>query len=344
MESSPEFTKKFLSEIENDFIPKENESPFDRCAWYSPIHFYLNDWGIYIKSDCIESISIRIAQCLPVRYKHLLSHHSHFLRIIIRHCTRAAFCILYLHEYYHHKVESFGIRLQTVQGRGSYVRYKENIYKRLKGDNNQLEEALANASAFKQLKSQIYKRCILSSVLQSAETYLRKTFPLAPPGYNQAIKYLSSRAFKEGEHELQSRIQEGTLLHNQDPKRWNNSPNLMKGIFNCRSEIYEVIPSNSHNTLPSNNNPNGGLCYTTYSQRELKKACLKLGWEEIRKGGKGSHAKLKKRGFPQIIIPQGKQLLIGTQKNILRTLKINESQLRQVLDGSFDLKKLQSIN
>ena len=67
---------------------------------------------------------------------------------------RSAFWSLYLHEIYHHKVESFGIRLQVVQGRGSYVRYKDiNVYVPLKGDDQQLEEALANAYCYHRLSS-----------------------------------------------------------------------------------------------------------------------------------------------------------------------------------------------
>ena len=63
-------------------------------------------------------------------------------------------------------------------GKGSYLRYKENIYQRMKGDTNQLEEALANADAFIRLKSKVYKRCILSCILKATETYLRKSFPV----------------------------------------------------------------------------------------------------------------------------------------------------------------------
>ena len=339
MDLPVEFSEKFISEVEKDFVPQENETPFDRCAWYCPIHYYLHDWGIYIKSECIQSIALKIGQCLPSHYKRFLVHRNSFTNLIIKHCMRAAFCVLYLHEFYHHKVESFGLRLQTVQGKGSYLRYKENIYQRLKGDTNQLEEALANADAFIRLKSKVYKRCILSCILKATETYLRKSFPVAPAGYNQALKYIKARDFKEGEHELQSRIQEGTLNHKQDTNRWSYSPNMMKGFFNCRSEIYEVISTKHSSTLPSIQKSNGGFCYTTYSQRELKKVCVKLGWEEIPRGGKGSHAKFKKSGHRHITLPHGKQLAIGTQKNILKSLKINESQLKQILDGSFDLQK-----
>ena len=244
---------------------------------------------------------------------------------------RAAFCILYLHEFYHHIVESFGIRLQTVQGRGSYVRYMENVYQRLKGNSNQLEEALANAYSYRRFRIKTYSKCLLTCIVKATELYLKKSFPASSPGYNQALKYLKSVDFKNGEHELQSRIQEGTLNHNLDSQRWNNSPNMMKGLFNCRSNIYEVVPSTRRGVLPPVGKNGIPLFYKVISKREIIKVCNKMGWILEPRVGKGSHSKLKKPGCGQIIVPHGKELKIGTQKSILKTLKINEGQLTQIL-------------
>lgn len=324
------FISRFLDEVENEFTPEKNTTPFDHCAWYSPIHFNLHDWGIYIKSDCIESISIKIAQCLPIKYKHALRKNRYFAKLVIKHCMRAAFCILYLHEFYHHIVESFGIRLQTVQGRGSYVRYKENVYHRLKGNSNQLEEALANAYSYRRLRIKTYSKCLLTCIVNATELYMKKSFPVSPPGYDQALKFLKSVDFKNGEHELQSRIQEGTLNHNLDSKRWINSPNMMKGLFNCRSNIYEVVTGKGSGVLPPVSKNGAPLFYKCFSTNEMIKGCIKKGWF-VTSGGKGSHTKLKKAGFGQIIIPRTKELKIGTQKSILKTLKINETQLTQIL-------------
>ena len=244
---------------------------------------------------------------------------------------RAAFCILYLHEFYHHIVESFGIRLQTVQGRGSYGRYKENVYQRLKGNSNQLEEALANAYSYRRLRIKTYSKCLLTCIVKATELYMKKSFPASPPGYDQALKYLKSVDFKNGEHELQSRIQEGTLNHNLDSQRWYNSPHMMKGFFNCRSNIYEVVPSTRRGVLPPVGNNGIPLFYKVISKRDIIKVCNKMGWLLIPGAGKGGHTKLKKPGCGQIIVPHGKELKIGTQKSILKILNINEGQLTQIL-------------
>ena len=44
------FVRSFLMKSKMNLLLK-NTTPFDACAWYSPIHFHLHDWGIYIKSD-----------------------------------------------------------------------------------------------------------------------------------------------------------------------------------------------------------------------------------------------------------------------------------------------------
>ena len=139
---------------------------------------------------------------------------------------------------------------------------------------------------------------------------MKKSFPASP--YDQALKYLKSVDFKNGEHELQSRIQEGTLT-TTCTQRWNNSPNMMKGLFNCRSNIYEVVPSTRTGVLPPVGNNGIPLFYKVISKETSSKSAIK--WPAVNPGaGKGGHTKTKKPECGQIIVPHGKELKIGTQK------------------------------
>lgn len=53
------------------------------------------------------------------------------------------------------------------------------------------------------------------------------------------------------------------------------------------------------------------------TQREMIKLLKSHGFVEYRDKGKGSHVKMKKKGFKSISIPKG-ELKTGTEKNILK--------------------------
>lgn len=53
------------------------------------------------------------------------------------------------------------------------------------------------------------------------------------------------------------------------------------------------------------------------TQKEMIKLLKKHGFVEIRSKGKGSHIKMKKKGFKSISVPKG-ELKIGTEKQILK--------------------------
>jgi len=57
------------------------------------------------------------------------------------------------------------------------------------------------------------------------------------------------------------------------------------------------------------------------SGKEMRKLFQKAGYEAISGGGKGSHWKLKKSGCPTVIIPNHKELAIGTEHSLKKLLK-----------------------
>lgn len=56
------------------------------------------------------------------------------------------------------------------------------------------------------------------------------------------------------------------------------------------------------------------------SGKDMCKLFQKAGYEIV-PGGKGSHMKLKKKGFPTVIIPHHKELKPGTEHSLRKILE-----------------------
>ena len=327
---SEDFLDDFFEGVDKG-IDKE-ELGFDTCAWYSQIHFNLYDWGIKIKNTCLISIGKKIARHLPYSYKKSIKSQPYTIRnILSNQCMLAAFHYLYLHEIYHHKVESIGIRFLITRGRDSYVRYMDNLYSKLIGSDDQLEEALATAHSLLKLNTSPYNKNILPAVMKASKDRIEKTLPYQPPGYRNAVKYLSTKSFESGEHELQSRVQEGTIRHcikrKKGPSRWKFGQDMMRGLYTLNNRIYEIVTPSSPKILPSK-----GAAPFVCSTTEASKACYSDGWDKIKKGGKGSHIKMDKPGKRPIIIPGNrKSLSTGVLKNIMSSLGVNEEEFKDMI-------------
>ena len=70
---------------------------------------------------------------------------------LARALVRASTYAYFLHEQYHHKVESLAIRLEVIERLPIYTRYDYKVYLPARGTDDQLEEALANASVYRRL-------------------------------------------------------------------------------------------------------------------------------------------------------------------------------------------------
>lgn len=207
----------------------------DVCAWYQPMHFHGLDWGIYIREDCLLRIAVDIGAFLPAR-----SVPSYTLAKAL---IRAAFASLFLHEAYHHKTESLGIRLHVVERAGCYVPYFKRVYDPLRaaGSDDLHEEALANADSYKRLAEAAHSRWLSTPVLEATYAYLRWRFPLDPPGYRQAPKFLVDESFQRGEFRLKSQVQEKTATPYRSVGDWQLAPRMNQSLFPCRSDIWTIV-------------------------------------------------------------------------------------------------------
>jgi predicted RNA binding protein YcfA (HicA-like mRNA interferase family) len=57
------------------------------------------------------------------------------------------------------------------------------------------------------------------------------------------------------------------------------------------------------------------------SGKDMRKLFYDAGYELVVGGGKGSHWKLKKKGYPTVIIPNHKELKKGTEHTLRKMLE-----------------------
>jgi len=252
----PELDREFLNGLEIDL---EQREPTDReleevgrtllwdvCAWYQPIHFFAHDWGIYIREDCVLRQARIIGRFVPKGVRR-----SSSLAGLAKCLIRASIYAFFLHEHYHHKIESLALRLHVVDRKSCYLPYTTKVYNATKGTDSQLEEALANADVYFRLDSEPYRSWITSDVVEVTKRYLARRFPNDPPGYRMATNYLSQSAFDAGENMLHSQVHEASLTPLQSPREWNIATRLTQSLFKVTDNIWVIVRPGGRTIFPT---------------------------------------------------------------------------------------------
>lgn len=249
----PELGEEFQQDLEEavsahpptkeEITEMAESNKWDTCAWYQPIHYFGYDWGIYVQQDCLLSQALRIARFLPkhVRPSRGLTHAL----------IRASAYAYFLHEQYHHKVESLAIRLEVVKQATVYLSYHKKVYSPTMGSDRQLEEALANANSYHRLRTDPYERWISPPMVDVTRSYLRATFRYEPPGYRMAIRYLGITAFGKGENLLHARVHEASLQPKQPSSDWAIATRLIQSLFKVTDNIWMVITPGGRRIMPA---------------------------------------------------------------------------------------------
>jgi hypothetical protein len=103
-------------------------------GWYQPVHFFASNWGIFIRESALEAL----ARDLMPRFVPFLERRPPRAHVAV--LIRAAFAFVFLHEHYHHKIESLAIRLHVVERRSVYPEYFK-FSQQLAGTKEDIEEA-----------------------------------------------------------------------------------------------------------------------------------------------------------------------------------------------------------
>jgi hypothetical protein len=269
------------------------------CAWYCPIHFFGHGWGIYIRESCVLDSAKRIATFVDWR-QITLSRWQ-----IARQLLRSAFYTFFLHEQFHHKVESLGFRLLISTGADRYRPYKATVYRPSYLTPDCLEESLANAEIYRRLSEKRYIRRVEKPIRDGVRDFLKASMPLQPPGYAQGDQYLAEAGFRDGLQLLQSRVLDGALTPTTTPGDWAIAPNMITALTDITDEIYVVLPVGATPIFRSRSVDPG----FTVSTRVLVGALTKHYGYIATAGGKGSHVKLEKHGAGTIVLPGNRAVL-----------------------------------
>ena len=280
-------------------VGERPEPPEPHCAWYSPIHFFGHGWGIYIRESCVLALAVAIARFVDWRRVKLSPP------AIAQQLLRSAFYVLFLHEQFHHKVESFGFRLLVATGGDRYLNYKSKVYRPSYLTSVCLEESLANAESYRRLGESRYAARVEPAVRDGLRAYLKASIPVQPPGYAEGVQYFSDLAYRKGLYELQSQIVDGSLPPVTPPGHWAIAPNVITSYADITSEIYVVLPLGARPIF----RPTSVAPGFTVSSRALETALKKHHGYRPVSGGKGSHVKMAKSGAPVIVIPGNRSVL-----------------------------------
>jgi hypothetical protein len=176
---------------------------------------------------------------------------------------RAAFFYFYLHEQFHHKVESAGLRLlisrrDLLPGRSSYAEYKKNVYRKTYPSVDCIEETRANIDAFLRTREKKYREAVGSPFLGVLQRFMLTSFRHQLPAYKKASEYLDGLTIKEQEHnakellfELQSQLLSGNLAHGLRNEDWSMSTYLIRSLFDIKKNIWVIVPKGRRPTVPT---------------------------------------------------------------------------------------------
>lgn len=283
----------------------------DVCAWYQPMHFHGLDWGIFVREDCLLRLALDISTYVPIR-----SRTPYELRRLAKAVIRAGFSTLFLHEQYHHKTESYALRLHVVERTPRYVPYFRGVYDPLRttSSDDLHEEALANADSYLRLSDAPYATWLGRTVVEGTRSYLAARFPHDPPAYRRAIDLLTTAGFDRLEFILKSQVQEGTIVPFRSPGDWLMAPRINQSFFSCRSDIWTIVRPGARHILPTS------PPYPSVSTTSMVKALREVGYKRTA-GGKGSHVKLVGEDLPTLILPGGrKDLSPVVLRNVAKAL------------------------
>ena len=219
----------------------------DVLAWYQPIHYHGYGWGIYIYESAIVDIAKSIISYLPSSRRCQFDAQVGALR--------SAFQTLFLHEVFHHKVESFAIMLEVIGRKSHYVPYHELVYQPLFGTDDLIEEGLACAEQKKRLLEQTYKKHVPDDVLDAAQRMLGDWIPRLLPGYRTGSDFLEEWEYERAIDRLSAQIQETSTVPTRNPNELKLARRAYHGLLGkqhegCMKNTRMVVPVGSTPRIP----------------------------------------------------------------------------------------------
>jgi len=273
----------------------------DALAWYTPMHYFGLGSAIYISESAVLDVAASIfARLQPAEREEEQN---------VMGACRAAMSVLYLHEAFHHKVESLAIRYEIVERARRYLPYTQQVTIPLlrQGSDEVLEEALACAEMYRRFKSEaLYRRGVPVAVRRATLEMLPEWFRTLPPSYREAGRYLHDLPFGGATAHLMGQVQEATSSPVRDGVEWDLAPHLLRGLFNCQRITHVLVPLGQRPFLPWVGHAPALLSIST---KKAVRSLEQQGWKVESGRGKGSHVRLRQPGKPSLTIPANRESL-----------------------------------
>lgn len=271
----------------------------DALAWYQPIHYFGMAWGIYIKEEAVLDLAAYLLEAVPFKRR--------FDRDMVAGAVRLSLAVIYLHEAFHHRVESFAIGLEIVDHAKRYCPYHDKVFRPMRdqGSPDLIEEALATAESFRRRTEETYAHSVPRDLKNVAVPKLREWIRSLPPGYNRAEQFFSGGPFDDALHELCSQIDEAAKHPKRPNTEWRLAANLHRVLFTCKTVTWVLVPAGTHPIVPWFDRD--VIPELSVSSRAFVKALRRrYGYKEVH-GAK--HLKLLREGGPTLILPTNREAL-----------------------------------
>jgi predicted RNA binding protein YcfA (HicA-like mRNA interferase family) len=217
--------------------------------------------------------------------------------------------VLYLHEAFHHKIESLAIRFEMVradsplrslfEGR-PHPAHQAGIRRRARRGSRMC----GNVSPVQ--KRELYRRGVPKLVRDATVAMLPEWFRTLPPSYREAGRYLSDRTFDQGRRTLMSQVQEAAVSPKRAHDEWNLAPHLCRVLFDCQRIVHVLVPKGQQPILPwIGHTPALPLVSSRKAIRHLEDQ----GWKVDPGRSKGSYVRLKHVGKQPLTIPANRESL-----------------------------------
>lgn len=328
---------------------------WDAAGWYCPLHFYGYEWGIYIRPRCIFEIALDIfAKYSPVIVQDVLRQakerippferdntiseerkrelrarttlygreymkwFDNDLAQLVTQFIQSAYYLIVRHELFHHFVESFAIKSECIARRPVYVSYADSVYKRAKGTNDLIEEALANAFAYRSVQHPNFSQVISIRSVGGVEiedvvlAYLKDRSQTDPPGYNRALEFVTDRGLEQGLSLLLAQITESNIK----PLRASPDASVLAGEFAPLFADEEVRCVEVPEALGQVILAKAAIPFDNRGKR-LQKLMQTKGFILERQG---KHEVWAKPGSSPIPVPRTRSLTDGTAEAILKKI------------------------
>lgn len=258
----------------------------DVHAWYQPIHYFAQGWGIFVRETGIQTVAEAMAPFI---------HTTRNPLEVAAETQRMAHVALRLHETFHHKVESAAIRMETISLVEKYKPYDEAVFMPLFRAESMdlLEEGLANSWMYEKHESD--SDGVGEDVLTGCRDFLEWWIPKMPFAYGRGIQL--AEAFEKHLYHLTEQLRSGRQNVQPRHQLWAVTTHLLDPLHNRKSPHYIVVRRGQVPYLPHVAGPPKELSLT---YRDIERCLTRLGWERTINGGRHpvKFVKLGRRPIP----------------------------------------------